>query len=194
MLDELLNIAFYSLWGIHIILTNLIVLTILMLFLLFLSTKYPLWGIFLKYINKVALVCILLWGIDRAIYSFLEIKVQNFQMMKLYTFNAFDKNYLKDISNGVLYTKIGILKLGYIETQKDNLVINEKKLNYTDCLKKLELKIFSYEMMYLYGEDEKTGVICEVNSSLEISPFTIDIGEYERDYNRTLRISNKETK
>jgi hypothetical protein len=151
-------------------------------------------GIFLKYINKVALVCILLWGIDRAIYSFLELKVQNFQLMKLYTFNAYDKNYLKDISNGILHTKIETLNLGYIESQKDNLVINEKKLNYTDCLKKLELKRFSYEMMYLYGEDEKTGVICEVNSSLKISPFSIEIGMDTRDYNRTLKISNKETK
>jgi hypothetical protein len=194
MFDELLNIAFYSLFGIHIILTNLIVLTIFILFLLLLSTKYPLLGIFLKYINKVALVCILLWGIDRAIYSFLELKVQNFQLMKLYTFNAYDKNYLKDISNGILHTKIETLNLGYIESQKDNLVINEKKLNYTDCLKKLELKRFSYEMMYLYGEDEKTGVICEVNSSLKISPFSIEIGMDTRDYNRTLKISNKETK
>jgi len=194
MLDEILSIVFYSLLSIQDKIATLTAMTILMLFLLLLSTKYPLWGIFLKYINKVALICILLWGIDRAIYSFLELKVQNFQMMKLYTFNDYNKSTLANITDGAFYAKIDSLNLGYIESQKDNLVINEKKLNYTDCLKKLELKRFSYEMMYLYGEDEKTGVICEANSSLSFSLWDEDREHNTRDYNTTLKISNKETK
>jgi len=162
------------------------VTVVFMPFLLLLSTKYNFVKIVLKYINRVALIFVILWGIDNALYSFFDPRVQNFQILKLFTSNHYEMR-----EGGVYDARINSSSwIDYIYVQKEESIINPKKLDYANCFKNIELKEFTYNSMYFYGEDEISNVICEINSSLRYTP--LDSYQDARDYNRTLTISQKE--
>jgi len=74
------------------------------------------------------------------------------------------------------------------ETDREYKVINPKNLDYSQCLKRIEIKYQSLNQIFSYGEDEFANVICKI--SFKAGFYEDD----ERYYHTILTVSKKESK
>jgi len=154
------------------------------------SNKY---NIPFKHINKIALLFLFLFWLDKLIYNQISNETKSFQLL-MFIKNEDIKHYLKEerFHNLMWYSsKMG--NIDVLEKLDFNYIIeNPNKLYYDDCIKNLELKTTSSKHSFFYGKDNINNVVCKLNIYLPIA-YPLPIQDFERiEHTSVLTISKKE--